>query len=126
MWDAVLRSGVIVNQPPPGMLASMATIASRRITLEGAMWRAARHGRLTHVVAHADRLLAHGGCVVGVQAQGSRYDVDRVLVATGRTSRFGDELRPPGEGGPCGQSYVSRTYRAGRPDEVGVARAGLR
>lgn len=112
MWEAVLAAGAVLNQPPPGVPAWVTTLSSRRSTFEGALRRAARHERLTHVSTRVDRLLVERDRVVGVEARGSRYDADRVLVATGRSSRLGQDLRAPAEGSPCGQAYVSRMYRA--------------
>lgn len=112
MWEAVLAAGAVVNDPPEGMPPFMTTIAARREVLEGALRKAASHDRITHVPMRADRVLIQGDRVVGVVVNGTTIDADRVVVATGRTSTFADDLRPPAVGMPCGQSYVSRMYRA--------------
>lgn len=112
MWEAVVAAGSVVNDPPPGLPPSITTVAARRSTFEGALRRALRDDRITFVPEHADALLVEGDRVVGLVAGGATYDVDRVLVATGRSGRIGEDLRPPGESGTCGQSYVSRMYRA--------------
>lgn len=112
MWAAVVAAGCVVNGPPPGLPPHVTSVAARRSTFEGALRRAAVHERLTHGPVRADRIVVRAGRVTAVAAGGRRYDCDRVVVATGRRSRFADDLRPPAEGGPCGQSYVSRMYRA--------------
>lgn len=112
MWDAVVAAGCVVNPAPPGVPEFATTVAARRSVFEAALRRAVAHERLDVVPEHADRVVLAGGRVTGVVAAGRTYDVDRVVVATGRTSRFADDLRPPGQGGACGQSYVSRMYRA--------------
>ncbi|MCW2613860.1 MAG: dependent oxidoreductase [Frankiales bacterium] len=111
MWDAVVASGCVVNAPPPGVPPFVTTVAARRSTFEGAL-RSVAHERVHRVAALADEVVVRGDRVVGLVAGDRAYDVDRVLVAAGRSSRLGDDLRPEAEGGPCGQSYVSRTYRA--------------
>jgi 2-polyprenyl-6-methoxyphenol hydroxylase-like FAD-dependent oxidoreductase len=112
MWDAVVAAGCVVNAPPEGLPPSLTTVAARRSTLEAALRRAVRTDRVRQVAAHVDRIVVTGDRVTGVVAGGTTYDVDRVLVATGRASRLGDDLRPPGQSSDCGQAYVSRMYRA--------------
>lgn len=113
MWDAVVAAGCVVNEPPPGLPPQATTVAARRSTFEGALRRSVRAAGLTVVPQHAERIVVDGGRVAGVVAGGTTYDVDRVLVATGRSSQLGDDLRPPGESSACGLSYVSRMYCAG-------------
>ena len=57
-------------------------------------------------------MVVEGDRVTGLVVDGSVVDADLVVAATGRTCDLAAELRPPAEGGPCGQSYVSRMYRA--------------
>lgn len=111
LWDAVAGSGAVVNPPPEGAPPVMTTVAARRSTLEGAM-RRARPERVHPVTGTAERVVVERDRVVGLVVDGGTVDVDRVVVATGRTSRFADDLRPAGESSPCGVSYVSRMYRA--------------
>lgn len=112
MWDAVVAAGCVVNAPPQGLPPKLTTVAARRSTFEAALRRAVRDERVTHVAAHVDRIDVVGDRVTGVVADGTAYDVRRVIVATGRASRLGDDLRPPGQSSDCGQAYVSRMYRA--------------
>jgi 2-polyprenyl-6-methoxyphenol hydroxylase-like FAD-dependent oxidoreductase len=114
MWDAIVAAGGVVNTPPPGMPPHMTTLACRRITFERAMRDvAAAHPRITLVTANAQDLLVDGDSVRGVRAAGGdELAADVVLVASGRTGKLGDAYRPDAEGGPCGQSYVARMYRA--------------
>jgi 2-polyprenyl-6-methoxyphenol hydroxylase-like FAD-dependent oxidoreductase len=69
---------------------------------------------LRWVVGHVDRVAVEGGTARGLVVDGTLLEADLVIVATGRGSRLGEELRGPVEGGPCGFSYVSRMYRARR------------
>lgn len=112
MWDAVVAAGCVVNAPPPDLPPTVTTVAARRSTFESALRRTAVHPRISQVSTHVDRVVVDGDRVTGVVADGVTYDVDRVVVATGRSGGVGDELRAEGESGPCGQSYVSRMYRA--------------
>ena len=112
MWKEVVAAGAVVNPAPDGAPPVFTSISSRRSTFEAALRRGVRHERVLVVDRHADRIVVEGGRVTAVVADGVRYDVDRVLVATGRSSGFADDLRPPGESSPCGFSYVSRMYRA--------------
>lgn len=112
LWDAVTAAGCVVNAPPPAMPPTMTTVAARRSTLEAALRTGLGSPRIRHVVDTAERVLVEGDRVVGLALGGGTCAVDRVLVATGRSSRFGDDLRPPGQVAACGQSYVSRMYRA--------------
>ena len=111
LWDAVVAAGVVVNAPPEGMPPEVTTVAARRSTFEGAL-RRVRPERVRSVTGTAERIVVERDRVVGLVVDGGTLDVDRVVVATGRTSRFAEELRPEGETSPCGVSYVSRMYRA--------------
>ena len=111
LWAAVVRAGVVVNAPPEGLPPTITTVAARRSTLEGAM-RRVRSDRVRPVAGLAERVLVERDRVVGVVVDGSTFEADRVVVASGRTSRFADDLRPPATSSPCGVSYVSRMYQA--------------
>lgn len=111
LWDAVVEAGCVVNAPPEGVPPEVTTVAARRSTLEGAL-RTVRRERVQPVTGTAERVLVDRDRAVGVVVDGATLDVDRVVVATGRTSRFADDLRPEGESSACGVSYVSRMYQA--------------
>lgn len=113
MWEAVVAGGCVVNDPPEEMRvpASTTTLAARRSTSESALRTATRHERIQFVAERADRVVVEKDRVTDVVA-GKSYEVDRVVVASGRSGGFGDDLRAAGESTPCGQSYVSRMYRA--------------
>lgn len=102
MWDAVLAAGGVVNAPPPELPPQAATLACRRSTFEAAL----RSALSVPITLGTATDLQPGAVVV----DGERLEADLVVVAAGRTCRLGDEWRPPVEGGPCGQSYVSRMY----------------
>lgn len=111
LWEAVLAAGAVVNDPPEGLPPQMTTVAARRSTVEAAL-RGVHHDLVTPLTGSAERVLLDKDRVTGLVVDGRRLDVDRVVVATGRTSRFADDLRPAGESSPCGVSYVSRMYAA--------------
>ena len=111
LWEAVVDAGVVVNPPPEGVPPTVTTVAARRSTLEGAM-RRVRAPRVQPVTGRAERVLVERDRVVGLVVDGSTCDVDRVVIASGRTSGFAEDLRPVGESSPCGVSYVSRMYSA--------------
>jgi 2-polyprenyl-6-methoxyphenol hydroxylase-like FAD-dependent oxidoreductase len=113
MWDAVLAAGAVVCDAPEMAPPHMTSLACRRLVFERALRGAAReHGRVDVVQGHAESVVVDGDRVTGVVVDGSLVDAELVVAASGRTSRFADDLRPPAEGGPCGLSYVSRMYRA--------------
>jgi 2-polyprenyl-6-methoxyphenol hydroxylase-like FAD-dependent oxidoreductase len=125
--DALLANGAEVRAVP-GAPAEMAGLWCRRSVFERTLRAAAaREPRLRWVVGHVDRLMTERGTARGLVVDGAPLEADLVIVATGRSSHLGDELRGPVEGGPCGFSYVSRMYRAlpGRPgcDLLGPAYA---
>lgn len=121
MWAAVVAAGCVVNAPPEGVPPGVTTVAARRSTFEAALRRAVPPDHVRQVAAHVDRIVLDGDRVTGVVARGATYDVDRVLVATGRAGQLGDDLRPPGQSSACGQAYVSRMYRARRGVEPFVS-----
>lgn len=110
-WAEVVAAGCVVNAPPDGVPPWARTLSARRCTFEAALRRGLRHSGVTFVPRRVDRVGVRGGRVTGVVAGGARYQADRVIVATGRAGRLGGQWRPEPEGGPCGQSYVSRLYR---------------
>lgn len=111
MWAEVLASGAVVNDPPDGMPPHMTSVSTRRSTFEAALQRSSAHERVTRIVGTAEQVCSVGGRVSGLVVDGTVHHADRVVVAAGRSGAL-DEGRPPREGGSCGQSYVSRMYRA--------------
>jgi 2-polyprenyl-6-methoxyphenol hydroxylase-like FAD-dependent oxidoreductase len=112
MWDAVVAAGGVVNEPAEGLPPFMTTLACRRSTYEAALRSVAQHELLSFLPGYAEHVVVEGGRVTGVVVDGVTVEADRVVMAGGRASRLGDDLRPEGEGGACGLSYVSRMYRA--------------
>jgi 2-polyprenyl-6-methoxyphenol hydroxylase-like FAD-dependent oxidoreductase len=109
--DALLDAGARLEQLPgmPGIEA----LACRRPLLERVLRRCARQEPgLRWRTGHVDRVDLTDGHATGVTVDGEQVYADAVVVATGRTSKLGDELRGPVEGGACGFSYVTRVYRA--------------
>jgi 2-polyprenyl-6-methoxyphenol hydroxylase-like FAD-dependent oxidoreductase len=97
---------------PPG-LPEMEGLASRRPVVERVLREyAAQQPDLTWRTGHVDAVEVTDGVATGLVVDGTHVDGDLVVVATGRASHLGDELRGPVEGGSCGFSYVSRVYRA--------------
>lgn len=114
-WDAVLSAGAVpaaIPGMPPEASAGMSGIACRRAVLETAIRGVAEaDSRIRLVVGEATDFALTGARVTGVVVADEVLPADLVLCCTGRTGTLGDAWRPDGEGGPCGQSYVSRMYR---------------
>ena len=111
LWEAAVAAGGIPARPPgaPDFVVGM---QARRSTFERAMRGvAAAEPGVTLRTGHADSIEIDAGRVSAAVVDGQRADADVVIDATGRSGRLGDELRPAGEGGPCGFSYVSRMYK---------------
>lgn len=118
VWDALVAAGGIPCRLP-GMPELMTNLQCRRSTFEQTLRAtAAGEPRASLRTGHADRIVAERGRVAGVVVDGATVDADLVIDASGRAGRLADEWRPAGEGGPCGFSYVSRMYRATRPEDV--------
>jgi 2-polyprenyl-6-methoxyphenol hydroxylase-like FAD-dependent oxidoreductase len=93
----------------PGFVA----VACRRRVFERVVRPcAADQPGLRWLTGHVDRVEVSDGRATGVVVDGEHLPADLVVVATGRNSHVGEELRGPIEGGPCGFSYVTRAYRA--------------
>ena len=91
---------------------SPVALHSRRMLFERTLRDvAARQPRLRLVTGHVDGVRRQRGRAVGVTVDGWHVAADLVIDAAGRASRVMGELRRPGEGGPCGASYISRQYR---------------
>jgi 2-polyprenyl-6-methoxyphenol hydroxylase-like FAD-dependent oxidoreductase len=111
LWAAVVGAGGIPARPP-GAPEFVTGLQSRRSTFEQAIRGAATaEPRLTLHTGHADSIEIANGRVSGLVVDGRRVDADLLIDATGRSGKLGDDLRPAGEGGPCGFSYVSRMYK---------------
>lgn len=124
LWDAVVAAGGI-PATPPGAPPFVINLQCRRWVFEKAMRAVAQaEPRVTMRSGHVDRLVQGGGRVSGVIVDGSMVDAEVVIDASGRAARLGDDLRAPGEGGPCGFSYIARMYRA-RPGTNGMGAVGV-
>jgi 2-polyprenyl-6-methoxyphenol hydroxylase-like FAD-dependent oxidoreductase len=109
--DALFAAGA-QRMHPPGM-PEMEAMACRRPVVEQTLREcAAREPGLTWLTAHVDDICVVDGVATGLVVDGHEHRADLVVVATGRASHLGEDLRGPVEGGPCGFSYVSRVYRA--------------
>lgn len=109
--EALLDAGARL-ETLPGM-AGIEALACRRPVLERVLRRcAAEQPGLCWRTGHVDRIDVSDGRATGVTVDGEPLIGDLVVVATGRNSHLGDDLRGPVEGGPCGFSYVTRVYRA--------------
>ena len=124
LWDAVVAAGG-VPATPPGAPPFVLNLQSRRWVFEKALRAvAAAEPGVELRSGHADRLEQSGGRVTGVVVDGALVEADIVIDASGRSGRLGDELRAPGEGGPCGFAYVGRMYRP-RPGVEGMGAIGV-
>ena len=86
---------------------------SMRETFERALHQAARETPgLELRTGHVDAVVERGGRAAGVVVDGTTYDADLVVDASGRNGRVTRQLgERAGIGGPCGQAYVDRVYR---------------
>ena len=112
LWSAILLAGGL-PATPPGFPEMMTGLQCRRATAERAIWNftTAEPG-IRRVTGHADSLIVEDGRVTGVVVDGTDIAADLVLVAGGRTSKLGDDLRAPAEAQDSGVSYAARQYRA--------------
>jgi 2-polyprenyl-6-methoxyphenol hydroxylase-like FAD-dependent oxidoreductase len=100
----------------PGMPGMVTAMFARRPLVERVLRETAQaEPRVRWLTGHAESLLLDGDRAVGAVVDGAEVRADLVVVATGRTSKLGDELRGPVEGGSCGTSYIFRTYQT-RPE----------
>jgi 2-polyprenyl-6-methoxyphenol hydroxylase-like FAD-dependent oxidoreductase len=112
VWAAVLAAGG-VPATIPGMPPTLSGLACRRSVFERSFREVVeRDPRITTICGEVEQVTSTEGRVTGVRVGGVDVPADLVLCCTGRTGTLGEEWRPPSEGGPCGQSYVSRMYRA--------------
>lgn len=109
--DALLRAGARL-EPLPGM-PQIEAMACRRPVLERVLRACAQdQERLTWQTGHVDSIAVVDGRATGLVVDGLFRPADLVVVATGRASRLGEDLRGPVEGGASGFAYVNRVYRA--------------
>jgi 2-polyprenyl-6-methoxyphenol hydroxylase-like FAD-dependent oxidoreductase len=115
VWEAAVAAGGIPASLP-GLPPFVTGLACRRAVFEEA-FRAVVDAdpRVQQRMGEATAFTSADGRVTGVVVDGfldrEVLEADLVLCCAGRSSTLGDELRPPLEGGPCGNSYVSRMYR---------------
>lgn len=111
LWTAVVLAGGIPARPP-GAPEFVAGLQCRRSTFEAALRAVAvAEPGVTLRRGHVESLLIGRGGVRGVVVDGREVEADLVIDASGRSGKLGDGVRPAGEGGSCGFSYVSRMYR---------------
>lgn len=120
LWDSMLAAGG-VPALIPGMPEILTGLKCRRSVFESALRACAvAEPGLTLRTGHAERVVVERGRATGLLVDGSVVAADLVIDASGRSGRLGDELRPAGEGGACGFSYVSRMYRTRHGDDRAV------
>ena len=96
----------------PGMPGMITAMFARRPLVERVLRDTARvEPLLRWRTGHAESLLIGGERARGAIVDGDPVWADLVIVATGRTSKIGDELRGPVQGGSCGTSYLFRTFQ---------------
>jgi 2-polyprenyl-6-methoxyphenol hydroxylase-like FAD-dependent oxidoreductase len=111
LLDAVLAAGAIAATPP-GAPPFIRNLQCRRWVFEQAMREVASvEPNLQLRCGHVDRIEQAGGRVCGVVVDGALVCADVVVDASGRSGHLGDDLRAPGEGGPCGFAYIGRMYK---------------
>lgn len=109
--DRLCAAGARLGEMPgmPGLVTAM---FARRPLVERVLRETAQaEARLDWRTGHAESLLLDGDRANGAVVDGDPVWADLVVVAAGRNSHLGDELRGPVEGGSCGTSYIFRTYR---------------
>ncbi|MEO6206150.1 MAG: FAD-dependent oxidoreductase, partial [Mycobacteriales bacterium] len=109
---SLIAAGTVVKAIP-GMPPEFAGLQCRRSVFERVFRRTVENEPGVQVqVGHADTLATSAGRVAGVVVDDVRVDADRVICATGRSSRFADNARATGTDVDCGLAYVSRMYQA--------------
>jgi 2-polyprenyl-6-methoxyphenol hydroxylase-like FAD-dependent oxidoreductase len=109
-WLALGAEPIVVDQPLPGTPLGH---RSHRETFERALRSAAcATPGLDVRVGHVDSIVEERGRAAGVVVDGTTYDADLVVDASGRNGRVTRGLGPRTEiGGPCGLAYVDRVYQ---------------
>jgi 2-polyprenyl-6-methoxyphenol hydroxylase-like FAD-dependent oxidoreductase len=108
-----LRAGAEpVEAATPGTDAGVG-MRSTRETFERALRTAACHTPgFALRTGHVDGVVERAGRAAGVVVDGTAYDADLVVDASGRSGRVTRGLGRRAEvGGPCGMAYVDRVYR---------------
>ncbi|HWJ82325.1 MAG TPA: FAD-dependent oxidoreductase [Nocardioides sp.] len=109
--DALRAAGARVAEMP-GMPGFVTAMFARRPLFERVLRETAQaEPRLRWRTGHAESLLLTDDRVRGAVVDGDPVWADAVVVAAGRSSKLGDELRGPVEGGSCGTSYIFRPFR---------------
>ena len=126
--QALVDAGGVLVVPPgvPDFVADLMTnLHIRRSVMERTIWQICdREPGVARVHGHADQLLAEGTEVTGLVVDGTPYDADLVVDATGKAGRFAAEHRPAFEGGDCGFAYASRLFRLHAGAEPGPLNGG--
>jgi 2-polyprenyl-6-methoxyphenol hydroxylase-like FAD-dependent oxidoreductase len=110
--DAWLQAGAEQVDPQVDGTSPIA-MRSTRETFE----RALRHAACATPgfdlrTGHVDGVVVRDGRAAGIVVDGTTYDADLVVDASGRSGRVTRDLGPRVEvGGPCGMAYVDRIYR---------------
>ncbi|HET7432330.1 MAG TPA: NAD(P)-binding protein [Nocardioides sp.] len=110
-WLAAGAEPVVVDLP--GSPATLMGLRSTREAFERALRTAAcATPGFTVRPGHVDAVLERDGRAAGIVVDGTAYDADLVVDASGRSGRVTRGLgRRAGVGGPCGMAYVDRVYR---------------
>ena len=113
-WDALLAAGAVpaaIPGMPPELATQLSGVAVRRSVFESALRRVVEDDPRVRIVQGDATDVVGEATVTGVVVDGTVLPAELVLCSTGRSGVLGDRWRPEPEGGPCGQSYVSRMYR---------------
>ncbi len=117
VYQALLTAGSRIGRLPQAPDES-ANIFCRRSVFESTLREAARRQEgVDWRTGHVDDVIIDGGIAGGLVVDGVGQLADVVVVATGKNSHLGDALRGPAEGGLCGFSSVSRSYRSRNPGD---------
>ena len=107
--DGLTAAGATVATSPGDMPVAL---LCRRMVFERVLRdTATAQNGLTLISGHVDTLLQERGRATGVAIDGNSLSCDVVVDASGRSSKFTGDVRPPAEGGDCGAVYVTRQYR---------------
>ena len=110
-WLAAGAEPVLADMP--GAPGTPMGFRSTRETFERALRGAAcATSGLDVRTGHVDAVVERDGRAAGIVVDGTTYDADLVVDASGRSGRVSRGLgRRAGVGGPCGMAYVDRVYR---------------
>jgi 2-polyprenyl-6-methoxyphenol hydroxylase-like FAD-dependent oxidoreductase len=118
-WLALGAEPVLADMP--GQPDAQMGLRSTRETFERALRDAACKVPGFDVrTGHVDAIVADNRRAAGVVVDGTAYDADLVVDASGRSGRVTRQLgERAGIGGPCGMAYVDRVYRLREGAEAG-------